>query len=53
MDIQNISGADMIPGGLTVNSKVSTENVKVEKQEPHENIPNPEKDKGNLIDTKV
>jgi hypothetical protein len=53
MDIQNISGSDMVSGGMNVNSRVSTENAKVEKPEPHENIPSQEKEKGNYIDTKA
>ncbi len=53
MDIQNISGSDMISGGLNANPRVSAENVKIEKPEPQENITNPEKEKGNFIDTRA
>jgi hypothetical protein len=53
MDIQNISGSDIISGGLNVNPGVSAENVKIEKSEPQENITNPEKEKGNFIDIRA
>ena len=52
MDVQNISGTDIIPAGLNVNSRVTSENVNLEK-EPKENTVNPEKEKGNYIDTKA
>jgi hypothetical protein len=53
MEIQNISGSDMVSGGMNVNSRVSSENTNVEKPEPTENIPSQEKEKGNYIDTKA
>ncbi|MFH0974758.1 MAG: hypothetical protein V1874_03130 [Spirochaetota bacterium] len=53
MEIQNISGADIISGGFNANSRVSGENAKVEKQEAKEETVNPEKEKGNIIDTKA
>ena len=53
MDVQNISGTDIISSGLNVNSRVTSENVNHEKQEPMENTVNPEKEKGNYIDIKA
>jgi hypothetical protein len=53
MDIQNISGSDIISSGLNINSRVSSENAKIERQEPQENKINMEKVKGNYIDIKA
>jgi hypothetical protein len=53
MEIQNISGADIISGGFNTNSKVSSENAKVEKHEVREETVSPEKEKGNNIDIKA
>jgi hypothetical protein len=53
MDVQNISGSDMISSGLNINSKASSENAKVERPEPQENKINAEKEKGNYIDIKA
>lgn len=53
MEVQNISGSDIIQSGLSVNSSVRSENIKPEKQEPQENTPKLEQEKGNNIDTKA
>ncbi|MBN2400938.1 MAG: hypothetical protein JXN64_00920 [Spirochaetes bacterium] len=53
MDVQNISGSDIVSQGLNVNSRILNENVNTEKQEPQENIVNPEKEKGNFIDIRA
>jgi hypothetical protein len=53
MDVQNISGSDIVSSGLNVNSRISHENVKTERQEPQENNSNFEKEKGNNIDIKA
>ena len=53
MEIQNISGTDLISSGLSINSQVSNENVKTEGNEINQDINNPEEKKGTIIDTKA
>ena len=50
MEIQNISGADIISQKLSVNTEISNENIRSENQVESENQINPEEGKGTLID---
>ncbi len=53
MEVQNISGSDIVTGKLSVNSNISAENSKPEKQPESINWKNPEESKGSFIDTKA
>ncbi len=53
MEVQNISGSDIISSGMNVNSRITHENANPERQETTENKINPEKEKGNNIDIKA
>ena len=53
MEIQNISGPDIISSGFTVNSRVTSENVKNDKEDYREEVKSAETEKGNFIDTKA
>lgn len=53
MEIQNISGSDVVSSGFNVSSRISSENVTNEKDEVREETKTTEKEKGNIIDTKA
>lgn len=53
MEIQNISGADIITQRLSVNSSISNENVRPESNTESENNIKPEEQKGKLIDIRA
>lgn len=53
MEIQNISGSDVVSSGFNVNSRITSENITNEKEEVREEIKPTEKEKGNIIDTKA
>ncbi len=51
MEIQNISGTDLISSGFSVNTSISSENVKPEKEPENENRTNKDETKGTHVDT--
>ena len=53
MDIQNISGSDVVINGFNANTRINSENTRIERQETREESNNQEKEKGNYIDTKA
>jgi hypothetical protein len=53
MEIQNISGSDIMTSKLSVNTNITGENTKPEKQPEPANEQNTEGSKGRLIDTKA
>lgn len=53
MEIQNISGADIVSQRMSVETNISNENVKPETTSESENQINAEEQKGTLIDIKA
>lgn len=51
MNIQNISGPDIIPAGISVNSEVSSRNVQQEENTRKGGSERQEENKGRTIDT--
>ena len=51
MDVQNISGTDIISNKISVNTEISNENVKTDEEPVNEESKSVEENKGNSIDT--
>ena len=53
MEVQNISGTDIISSKMDVNPRITNENARSERKEIPEAEINPESTKGRIIDTKA
>ncbi|MBN2038837.1 MAG: hypothetical protein JW864_02280 [Spirochaetes bacterium] len=53
MEVQNISGADVVSQRLSVETNISSENVRQENTAKSENQITSEENKGTLIDVKA
>ncbi len=51
MDVQNISGTDIVSNKLSVNTEISNESSEVDEEPRSEENNNPEPNKGANIDT--
>ncbi len=51
MEVQNISGADMVSNRISVRTEISNENLKPAEEPVREQVRAPEENKGKLVDT--